>query len=240
MTRAKGHGKAGRRVAGVLATGDNGGERRRGAMPRWYVLQVERGRERTMSALLTKVLGPEVLAEPVFQPRFECELKVRGEYVRCTKPLVEGYLVVVSHDAERLEKALYQMVEFTRLLGTAAGPAPLTREEVALFGGMGEAGERALPMSRGYKLASGRIAVTEGPLAGREALIERVDRHKSLARLVVTVGGERITARAGLALLPAPEGDTAFERRLERMLDRRTAAGMARSESALEPERVVA
>lgn len=175
-------------------------------VPRWYVLQVTRGRERAMAERLSRVLPAGVLEEPVFLPAFETEMKVRGAWVRTTKPLLEGYLVAVSAEPERLRRAVARMVEFTQVLATDAGPAPLSREEVELFGGAGQPGARVLPMSRAYKLADGRVVITEGPLRGRERLIERIDRRKSTAYLRVEVAGRPVEARAGLAVLNAPEG----------------------------------
>lgn len=184
--------------------------------PRWYAIQVERGRERAMATLLTRVVPEGILAEPVFQPRFATEIKVRGSFVSVEKPLLEGYVIASARDAEALEKSLFNVVEFNRLLGTADGPSPLSTEEVALFGGLGEPGARVLPMSWGYKLADGSIMVERGPLTGREHLIVRVDRRKSTALLAVEVAGECLTARAGLAVLPVSDEDPTFARRLAR------------------------
>lgn len=177
---------------------------RANSAPKWYAIQVERGRERAMATLLTRVVPEGILAEPVFQPRFATEIKVHSSFVSVEKPLLEGYVIASARDAEALEKSLFNVVEFNRLLGTADGPSPLSAEEVALFGGLGEPGARVLPMSRGYKLADGSVAVVEGPLAGREPLINRIDRRKSIVHLVLEIADEAIHARAGLAVLPAP------------------------------------
>lgn len=198
---------------------------------KWYVIQVTRGRERTMSELLTRVLPEGALTEPVFQPQFETESKFHGEWCRVRRDLLKGYLVAVSPDAELLQKSVNSVVEFCQVLGTDSGPAPLSAEEVELFGGLGAPGRRCLPMSRGYRLPGGEVFVAEGPLAGREALISDVNRRKSVANLSLEVAGEPVRARAGLALLPVPEDvsvDALVRKARRRLVPRRRAvAGVA-------------
>ena len=49
------------------------------------------------------------------------------------------------------------------------------------------------------------LLVTEGPLKGREGMITRVNRHKSLAFLEFQIGGKRVTTRVGLGILKSPD-----------------------------------
>lgn len=157
-----------------------------------------------MSHLLTRVLA-DLVTEPVYQPTYLTESKFHGVWKPVERDLLKGYLIAVSRDGEVLAEAVGHVVEFCRVLGTDAGPVALSASEADLFGALGEPGRRALPMSRGYRMASGEVVVTEGPLRGREALIASVDRHKSTATLEVRVAGETVRARAGLALLSAGE-----------------------------------
>lgn len=158
-----------------------------------------------MAALLTRLIPDGVLAEPVFQPAYETEIKLRGVWTRTKKDLLKGYLIAISADPEALEKAISQVVEFARILRTSSGPAPLALEEVSLFGGLGSPGCRCLPMSRGYKTADGTVVISSGPLVGHEHLIARVNRHKCLAVLRLSVGGNAVQAFAGLSIAPEAE-----------------------------------
>lgn len=167
---------------------------------RWYALQVRWGSERSMAALLNRVLPASVLVEPVFRPQYETEMKVRGTWKRVIRPMLDGYLIAVSDDAPSLASALARVVEFKRLLAMDSGPTPLAPEEVALFGGLAEAGHRVVPMSRAYK-AGERLAIISGPLKGREALIDRIDRRRSTAVLKLQIDGTVVGARAGIAVL---------------------------------------
>lgn len=172
-----------------------------GRLARWYVVQVERGRERFMAERLTRVVPASLLAEPVFQPKFETEIKVRGSYVRVAKPILDGYLIAATSDAEGLGKFLAKhVVEFTRLLGTASGPAPLSAEETELMGGLGTSGNRVVPMSLAYRDAEGATTIVSGPLKGYEHLIADINRRKSTAYLELPFCGQTVRAKAGLAV----------------------------------------
>lgn len=173
--------------------------------PRWYVVQVERGRENTMARALSRVIPAGVLEEPVFLPKYETQTKVAGTWFRTEKALLQGYLIAVSADSEGLEKAVSRTVEFARVLRTDDGPSPLSREEVELMGGLGRPGFRVVPVSRAFKSKDGKVTIIDGPLKGRESLIKSINRHKSTAYLEVDVCGQKVAARSGVIVLPAPE-----------------------------------
>lgn len=168
---------------------------------RWYVVATRKGSEATAASLLTRVAG-DALVEPAFVPAYETEAKYSGRWVLVTKPLVEGCVVAIARDAEALVEAVALLHVPCRVLGNGGVPVPLSAEQAMLFGGLGAAGRRVVPMSRGHKLANGDVVVDEGPLVGNERLIERIDRHKSTAYLRVDVVGEPVRARVGLAVLP--------------------------------------
>lgn len=169
---------------------------------RWYIVQVAAGRERSMARRLTGLLG-SALREPVFQPTCMTEIKVRGAWELHERALLEGYLIAVTDQPDLLEKVARESVSFCRVLGTDDGPVALSCKEAELFGGLGEPGHRCLPLSRGFRANDGSICVTEGPLVGRESLIQRVDRRRALAFISVNLGDCTVQSCAGLALMPS-------------------------------------
>lgn len=46
----------------------------------WYVIQVMKGREDAMAALIGRVV-PKCLLQEVFSPKYETEIKVRGRWI---------------------------------------------------------------------------------------------------------------------------------------------------------------
>lgn len=169
----------------------------------WYVIQVTRGREEAMAELIGRVVPRDVLSE-CFYPQYETELKVRGSWVPCVKPLFPGYLIAVTDDAVELESQLVKLPEFARVLSMGEKPVPLAPEEVELIGGFTRPGERVIPMSRAVKDGE-KVVVVGGPLLGHEGLIRDINRRKSTAYLEIDLCGRKVSTRVGLAVLAAPE-----------------------------------
>lgn len=181
-------------------------------MRMWYVIQVTRGREEAMAELIGRAVPSEMLSE-CFYPRYETELKVRGTWVRCAKPLFPGYLVVVTDDPVGVSDELRRLPEFARVLTMGEKPVPLAAEEVELIGGFTHPGERVVPMSRAVKQGE-RVVIVDGPLVGHEGLIREVNRRKSTAYLEVDLCGRKVSTRVGLAVLAEP---SAMESRAARL-----------------------
>lgn len=96
----------------------------------WYVVQVTGGTEGRMAELIQSVAAPGVLEE-CFLPRYQTEIKVRGEFRPVEKPLLTGYLFAVTDDPGRLARDLSRLPEFARVLKVGGAYAPLSREEEA-------------------------------------------------------------------------------------------------------------
>lgn len=156
-----------------------------------------------MAELLGRVVPRKILSE-CFYPQYETELKVRGRWVSCIKPLFPGYLIVVTGDAMALEDALVRLPEFARVLMMGDVPVPLAAEEVELIGGFTHPGQRVVPMSRAVKDGE-RVVIVSGPLVGHEGLIREINRRKSTAYLEIDLCGRTVSTRVGLSVVAAPE-----------------------------------
>lgn len=171
----------------------------------WYVVQVTGGSEARMARLIEDVASPGVVEE-CFLPRYETEIKVRGEFRRVEKPLVVGYLFVVTEDPAQLGRDLARIPEFARVLRQGGAYAPLSKADETWLSSVTEKGERTVPMSYGVAVGD-KIVVTEGPLAGHEAMICEVDRRRSVAYLSFEICGRRVKTRVGLGIVARlPEG----------------------------------
>lgn len=195
----------------------------------WYVVQVTGGTEERMAGLIERVASPGALEE-CFLPRYQTEIKVRGEYRRVEKPLLTGYLFAVTDDPARLACDLARLPEFARVLKMGESYAPLSREEEAWLAAFTEPGRRCVPMSYGV-VAGEKIVVADGPLKGREAMIAEVDRRRSVAYLRFEICGREVTTRVGLGLVASlpeaslSEAERVVSERRERSGARRAAVG---------------
>lgn len=168
----------------------------------WYVIQVMGGREEAMADLIGRTVSSDVLNE-CFYPRYETEIKLRGVWTRCNKPLFPGYLIAVTDEPLALEYQLARIPELSRVLSMDGRPVPLAPEEVELIGAFTKPGERVVPMSHAVQDGE-RVVIVEGPLLGHEGLVRDINRHKSTAYLEVNLCGRRVTTRVGLSVVAAP------------------------------------
>lgn len=151
---------------------------------------------------------PRSVLEECFFPRFATEIKVRGAWVSVEKPLLPGYLIGISSDPEALDRALLDLEGFARVLMQGDAYVPLAADERAVVGGFTSPGARVIPMSMAVKQGD-VVTVTSGPLVGRQGLIKKVNRRKSLAYLEFDLCGRKVTARVGLGIVTAPESAAA-------------------------------
>ena len=165
----------------------------------WYVIQVMKGREDAMAALIGRVV-PKCLLQEVFSPKYETEIKVRGRWIPVQKPLLPGYLIAICDDAKAVEAMLLDMDEFARLLAQGDEFVPLAPDEVEIIGGFTKPGNRVVPMSIGVKDGD-RVVITGGPLVGHEAMVKEIWRRKSTAVLEIDVCGRKVSTRVGLGVL---------------------------------------
>ena len=169
------------------------------ASARWYVVQVATGREETLCRLIER-LAPEGVLEECFTPRYATEMKMRGTWVMAKKPLFPGYIIAVSNNVDILADTLKQTPEFTRMLSVGEAFVPLHAEDQAWIGTFTKKGDRTVPMSYGV-MEGDHVVVLDGPLVGCEAMIKRVNRHKSLAIIEFEICGRRVATKVGLGIV---------------------------------------
>lgn len=165
----------------------------------WYVVQVQTGRERAMCELIER-LAPKSLVGECFTPRYQTQKKFDGEWQDVEQLLLPGYVIVDTSRPDLLMQTLRKIPDFTRLLTMGETFAPLEERDVEWIGTFTQKWRRTIPMSMGV-MEGDRVVVTEGPLVGREALIKRVNRHKSLAVLELQICGRTVAIKVGLGIV---------------------------------------
>lgn len=165
----------------------------------WYVLQVKKGREEAMVSYIKHMVKPPVLEE-CFCPKYVTEMKAHGQFVLCERRLFPGYIIAVTDDPLRLEAALSGLQEFAHVLSFGNRYIPLTNEEVDLISGFTDGDNHVVPMSMGVKNGD-LVTVLSGPLVGHEAMIESIDRRKSVATITMSLCGRKVSVRMGLGIL---------------------------------------
>lgn len=164
----------------------------------WYVLQVRGGTEERIRAQCQKIIDSGVL-EQCFIPYYEEKKRYRGAWHIEQRLLFPGYVFMISQRLTDLCISLKEIIGMKKLLGTGEEIVPLTEEETDLLKKMG-VHEGPLEISMGI-MENDAVMITEGPLAGMESYIRRIDRHKRKAWLEIEMFGRTIEMEAGLEIV---------------------------------------
>lgn len=154
------------------------------------VLHVTPGRERTMAAHVSRLIGPA--AGACFVPRTAYERRRAGAWRTEYELTFPSYVFISVADEEALECGLSVMTARAHLPRVGARPATLDPREAELLTALMDE-SHVIRVSRGT-LEDGRLAVEEGPLAGLEHLVTRIDRHRRVAYVSsdLSEGGLRV------------------------------------------------
>lgn len=163
----------------------------------WYVAQVRSGSEERIRHKCIRAADKRIL-EQCFIPRYKEMKKYQGAWHTQEKLLFPGYVFLISNYAEELNKSLCNIIGLVKLLGTGDEIVPLKESEAELLEHMGVRGT-ALDISTGI-IKNGVVHVTEGPLAGLESYIRKIDRHKRKAWLELDLCGHMVEMEAGLEI----------------------------------------
>lgn len=166
---------------------------------RIYAIQVASGQEAKVEELIRRFVD-EALVGEIFVPRFESMRRWKGEWHKRTERLTPGYLYVETSDAEKLALQLRRVPTFTKVLGNNEVFIPLNDEEVAWLNAFTGGDRCVIEMSEGI-VEGNKVIVLRGPLRGHEAEIKRIDRHRRMAELEVSMLGRMKTIRLGLEII---------------------------------------
>lgn len=168
----------------------------------WYVVQTCAGREEAACSLIEVFVGEQddSLVKECFVPRYETMINFRGEWQKRTRPLFPGYLIVVTDRVDELERELWRVPAFTRLLGNDERFIPLEPNEIAWISAFTEEGNRVVGMSEGV-IEGDEVIILKGPLMNHTGWIKSINRRKRLAYLEIQMFGRTIVTKVGLGIV---------------------------------------
>lgn len=174
-------------------------------MSKWYVVQVEVGREDQTLAQIERAaaeLGGSAIYDEVFVPKRTLFERKGREYVKHDVPLFPGYLIAVAdrRNLGRLAQALRCVFGIARLLSRDGVCLPLADEEVGIICSLSEADGRNVGVSEGF-IEGGQVVVVSGPLVGREVMIKKINRRKRTALVEFAICGRSVETELALALM---------------------------------------
>ena len=155
----------------------------------------EPGRDAAVSALL------HAKNVRLFAPRFQYRKKIKGSWELVEELLTPGYIYLRAplRTIDELKDVLVHVPAFTKLLAQDGKIIPLhTEDELWLSRLTGEdhVGEPSIGFIEGDQ-----VVITQGPLQGMESQIKKIDRHKRLAYLEVSLMGRTKLIKVGVEIV---------------------------------------
>ena len=165
----------------------------------WYAVQVRSGKEIEIMKACCLLIDKKTLEE-CFIPKCQRMKKFRGKWVNVEEILFKGYVFMISDHVDTLFNELKKMPDLTKIVGNdGENIYPIYKEEAMFLTRFG--GEKHIvEVSSGY-IEGDVIKVTDGPLVDQEGLIAKVDRHKRLAYVDVSLFGQVTRVQVGLELI---------------------------------------
>lgn len=167
-------------------------------MPKWYVIQVNTGKEKSIQQQCLKTIDRADLSA-VLIPTYSSQFKLKGEWKERRNMLFPGYVFLETDDIEYVMTRLSGIVGMTRMLRLGEAVVPITDSEQKIIERLTGADGNA-ELSFGVMEGS-RIEVTQGPLKGLESQIIKIDRHKRLAWIELHMFGRELTTKIGLEIV---------------------------------------
>lgn len=168
-----------------------------------YVIQVRTGSEENIVIQCQRIIREQNCEGSVlrkcFIPYYEKQRRYEGAWHTERKMLFPGYVFLVSDDPEQLKESLRSVIGMSRLLGIGDKIVPLTAEEVCVLQKLG--GDSQIVEASMGVIEKDEIRITSGPLQGMEGCIKKIDRHKRLAWLEITMMGRIVETQVGLEIV---------------------------------------
>lgn len=165
----------------------------------WYAVQVRSGREEEIMKKCTIFVSKNALIE-CFIPKTKRMKKFKGKWREVSEILFKGYVFMVSDHVDELFNELKKIPELTKILGNDGQEIyPVRKDEVIFltrFGG----DEHIVEMSLGF-IEGDTINIISGPLKGQEGCIVKIDRHKRIAYIDVSLFGQTTRVQVGLEVV---------------------------------------
>lgn len=165
----------------------------------WYAVQVRSGKEDEVVRACDILIDQDVYQE-CFIPRCKRMKKFRGEWKQVDDILFKGYVFMITDYVDDLYTQLKKVPDLTKLLGNdGENIYPIYKEEamfLSQFGGQ----KHLIDISIGY-IEGDTIKVTSGPLMGMEGLIRKIDRHKRIVFIEVSLLGQSRIVQIALEII---------------------------------------
>ena len=170
----------------------------------YYVIQVKTGKEEQAIEDILKN-KPDDASFDVFAPYRKSLRKYKGVMREVVERCFPGYIFVETNDVQRLFKQLYFTPGFQKILGREGDTdnfVPLDKDESRMIDILYSANNNRITEISNIEVREGEmIRVLDGPLAGLETQIKKVDLHKRTVTVGYMLCGRLVTSKVGINIV---------------------------------------
>ena len=170
----------------------------------YYVIQVKTGKEEQAIEDILKN-KPDDASFDVFAPYRKSLRKYKGVMREVVERCFPGYIFVETNDVQRLFKQLYFTPGFQKILGREGETenfVPLDKDESRMIDILYSANNNRITEISNIEVREGEmIRVLDGPLAGLETQIKKVDLHKRTVTVEYMMCGRLVTSNVGINIV---------------------------------------
>ena len=170
----------------------------------YYVIQVKTGKEEQAIEDILKN-KPDDASFDVFAPYRKSLRKYKGVMREVVERCFPGYIFVETNDVQRLFKQLYFTPGFQKILGREGETenfVPLDKDESRMIDILYSANSNRITEISNIEVREGEmIRVLDGPLAGLETQIKKVDLHKRTVTVEYMMCGRLVTSNVGINIV---------------------------------------
>ena len=170
----------------------------------YFVIQVKNTQEEATIKKIKESI-PSSLLKDVFSPKYTTNIKIRGQFKQTVKECFPGYIFIETDDPGEVFKRLYFIPAFTMLLGKSSDNEtflPLNELEERMIRILyNKEDDHTTKISKVNFQEGMKIVVLSGPLLGQEGNIKKIDLHKRLATIPITVCGRSCDVKLGFDII---------------------------------------
>ena len=170
----------------------------------YYVIQVKTGKEQQAIEDIMKN-KPDDASFDVFAPYRKSLRKYKGVMREVVERCFPGYVFVETNDVKRLFRQLYFTPGFQRILGREGitdNFVPLDQDESRMVDILYNKNNNRITEISNIQVKEGEmIRVLDGPLAGLETQIKKVNLHKRTVTIEYKMCGRLVTSIIGINIV---------------------------------------
>ena len=164
----------------------------------WYAVFVKTGEEDKVKARLDYRFDGSLV---VVTPKKVIKERKGGKWYQSRRNLFPGYILIYGILDEKNYKQLWDVPGLFKLLCTDREPVPIPAQEIEVFASLFD-DEGTIQESEIF-MEGDEITIISGPLTSLQGKIQRIDRRKGRARVLLDFLGEERVIDLGVNIIEA-------------------------------------